>query len=821
MHRTIPRALVVICAIAASAACASAAESVKLAAPGRPPAPIVLSGDITVLKLTPQQKRQLSPAQLEERRQIELQATIVEDLAYHLEKMTGQRPEIIVADEAGAIPTPAIVLGDQAVQLGAMPQHQTTMGESFRLLTRDGRLLIGGESIYGVSHGLYQLLRELGCDWIFPGEEGEIIPRNESVTIGPLDIALKPDFEMRAPWYSGGRIIVKPEEFVLFDQWKLRQQQTHPGREHPRYLTGGHYWFYVLRNHRELLEKNPEMRALSRMPDGSLVRNWSQLESTHPAVIDLVVEDIRERFKTNGWPNDHTVAINIGPNDGTNYSVSPESIAASPRRMDPVSGEEDFTDLLIAYGNEVLTRLEDEFPNLYLGMLLYGAHTDYPMRYKPHPRFAIVIADITQSRYHSLLDPRSATRTYYRNILEQWAQLHREQGNPMGFYGYNWNLAENLLPYSKMKIWGQDLPYYHRMGVIGHNNEQDKAWSILGSHDYLMARMGWQIDLDWRQLLTHYCQLAFGAAAPHMEAYYLDLIDTQESAGIEAGAHYASEQILNLDFLDRAKAHMAKAAAAADTDVHRRNVDYFSQPVGMLDIFHQYRAAMKRFDFAAAKSRMDAMFAHFDAYQQKNPMMVSRYGRRYLERLQKPFIEQAVTYSTGDYRIVYQLPDALPTIFDPHAQGQFMGFYHPSMREKDLVTTRTYSTTWAAQGLGAYRPGAVWYRVRFDLPNGVGDQGIGLFVGAAEDEIHVWCNGDYIGSGHGFPRPFTFDLTEHAQSGQENLLALQVIKRSMVNEIWLGGLIYPSFVFAGPQLEQVAPRQEPLQRVLPGSGGTE
>jgi hypothetical protein len=818
------RLVVLLCLALLSALVALGAApdaAVTLATAGQPPAPIVVTGELTVTKLTPQQEKALPPAEREARREATLRGVLVEDLAYHLERMTGQRPPIIVTADPAAVPTPAIVLGELAGQLGATPAYQTTMAESFRLLTRDGRVLIGGESLYGVSHGVYQLLRELGCDWLFPGPEGELIPRRETLAAGPFDLAKKPAFEVRSPWYSGGRNIVTPEEEQLFAQWKRRHQQTHPGRQHPLYLTGGHFWFYLLSGKKALLTEHPEMRALNMKPDGTLERGWAQLESTNPAVVDLVIEELRAVFEKNGWPKDQAVAYNIGPNDGTSFSISPESLAVSSRRMDPVSGEADATDLLVHYINQVLERTKDEFPNLYLGMLIYGAHGDYPMRYRPHPRFALTFADITQSRFHSLLDTRSATRTYYRNILEQWGKLHAEQGNPMGFYGYNWNLAENLLPYSKMKIWGQDLPYYHRMGVIGHNNEQDKAWSILGPHDYLMARMGWDMDLDWRQVLKQYCTLTFGPAAPHFEAYYLDLIETQEAKGIEAGAHHAMDAVLDQAFLARAQEHVRQAAAAAQTDVHRRNVDYFSQPVGMLAFFHQYRQAARNFDFVGAKAGLDAMVAHFEAYQQKNSLLVSRYGRRYLERLQKPFVEQGLKYSTGEYRIVYPLPDALPTIFDPHAMGQHMGLYLPERREEGLLTTRTYSTTWAAQGLGMYRPGAVWYRVRFALPADTAGQGIGLFIGAAEDEIHVWCNGEYIGSARGFPRPFQFDLTKAARPGAENLIALQVIKRSMINEIWLGGLVYPSFVFAGPQLPQIAPNQTPLQRVLPGAGGAE
>jgi hypothetical protein len=792
------------------------AQDVRLAAPGQPPAPIYVSGPLENPQITPAQSRQLSAAEQESRRQVELLGEVVDDLAYHLERMTGRRPEIVITDDPAAVQAPAIVLDSLAVQLGATPQYETIMQESFRLLTRDNRVLIGGESAYGTAHGAYELLRQLGCDWIFPGPEGEIIPQRESVDVGPLDLAKKPAFEVRSPWYSGGPPIVTAEDVAQFAQWKTRQQQTHGRREHPKFLSGGHFWFYLINENRKYLGEHPEMRALVRQPDGTLVRGWAQLDPAHPGVVELTVKYIREMYKKNGWPNDRPFCMSIGPNDGGGFSVSPEAMAASPGRVDPITGDNDQTDLLVQYTNNVLKELEDEFPNLYPGWLLYSVHGDYPMRYKPHPRLALLIADITYSRYHSLLDRRSATRTYYRGILEQWAKLHQEQSNPMAFYGYNWNLAENLLPYSKMKIWGQDLPYYHRMGVIGHNNEQDKAWSILGPHNYLMARQGWDIDLDWRDVLKDYCRLAFGEGAPFMEQYYLMLIDTQESAGHEAGSYSAMHLIFNRDFIDRSRALFRRAAAAAKTPYHKRMVDYFSQPVTALDLYLQYRQAVTSFDFVKGKARFDAMVAHWDAYQKKNPDLVSRYGRRYLDWLFKPYVEQGLKYSTGEYRIVHRIPDALPTILDPTVQGQFMGYFHPELSDTGRMTTKTFSTTWDAQGLGAYRQGAVWYRICFDLPANLKGKGIGLYLGAVEDEVHVWCNGAYLGSGRGFISPFAFDLTAQARFGGENLVAMQVIRRNMLNEAGLGGLLYPSFVFAGPQLEQVAPRTERLQRILPG-----
>lgn len=780
-------------------------------------APVVVERPIDLPALSAREQRALSPAAREQRRQDELLKTIAEDLVYHLGKMTGTRPEIIVAGEAQP-PRPAIVLGAPAVKLGAVPAFETPTQESFRLLTRDGRVLIGGESVYGVAHGVYEWLRELGCDWIFPGEEGEVIPARARLAVGELDVARKPVFEVRSPWYSGGARIVNADEQAQFAQWKIRQQQTaYRDRPHPTFLGGGHYWASLIGRNRKFLEENPDLRALTRQPDGSLERTWSQLDAAHTGVVELTVQDIRQTFERNGWPKDYPVAMSIGPNDGGGYSVSPEALAAGAGRNDPVTGDQDQTDALVLYANRVLERLVPEYPNLYLGFYLYSVHADYPMRHKPHPHLALNIADITYSRFHSLLDKRSVTRTYYRGILEQWARLNREQGNPLSFYGYNWNLAENLMPYSKMKIWGEDLPYYAAMGVVGHNNEQDKAWSILGPHNYLMARMGWDTSLDWRQVLAHYCTLAFGAGAEPMEQYYLDLIDTQESAGFEAGGYASIHLIFDRGFVERARARFARAAAAAGTEVHRRNVDYFSQPVTALERYLDYRDAVTAFDFEKGLRAYEAMLAHWETYLEKNANLVSRYGRRYAENwLFGPYVKQAHQYSTGDYRLLHALPDALPTLLDPNVSGAFMGFQNPEVRDHSWMTTKTWSSSWEAQGLGPYRQGAVWYRQRFELPKTGEGEGIGLFIGAVEDEIHVWCNGQYVGRGRGFIRPFAFDLTAHVRPGGDNLLALQVVRRGMLNELWQGGLLYPSFVFAGPRLDQPAPLDDPPYRVLPG-----
>jgi hypothetical protein len=786
---------------------------------GQPKAKIYVTGPLKVAELKIKELNALSDSEKEARELAKQRGELIADLNYHIKKMSGFELEVVETGDPAQVKGPALVVGPLATKMGATAKETTPNGEAFRLLVKGDLALMGGESDVASRHAVYELLRRLGCDWIMPGAEGEIIPNLPGLVIKDMDVALKPDFQVRASWYSGGSPIIEKEEFAEYIVWLKRQQQTTRDQKFPAlFLSGGHYWDSLLRTYKAVLDADPSMRAQVRQLDGTIKPGTTQLDAANPKVVDLTVNDIKAQYKKSGWANDHAYTKSIGPNDGGGYSISAESFAAGADRVDPMTGDRDQTDVLINYLNQVVTRLKPEYPNFRAGYLIYSVHADYPQKYVPDPSLVFTFADITYSRYHSLLDRRSTTRAYYKSILDQWKALHEKQGNTYWYYGYNWNLAENLMPYSKMKIWGQDLPYYYSMGVLGHNNEQDKGWAILGPHNYLMARMGWDIKLDWKKVLTEYCAKAFGDGGPAMEKYYLMLIEQQESAGQEAGSFHAIGLIFDRAFVAKSKALFQEAKAAAKTDIQKKRVDYFSEPVQMLELYLNYREATYKFDFVEAQKQFDGMVALWENYYKQNPNLVSKYGYRYITRwLIKPYVTQAVKYSTGDYKIVHRLPDELKTAFDPHTKGAEMGMYRPEVSDKTWLKTKTYTSTWDAQGMGPYRPGSVWYRDTFTAPKELAEgQGMGLSIGAVEDTAQVWLNGEYLGMGKGFMVPFQFDLSKHIKLGQENTIAIQVIRRNLLNESGVGGLFYPSFVFVGPKLEKPAPANEPARRILPG-----
>ena len=743
-------------------------------------------------------------------------AVTVSDLNYHLKKMCGTELEVVITSDPARIRSPAIVIGSLANRLGAQPDGRSELGETFRLKTINGMLLIGGESPAAYAYGIYELLSHLGCDWVMPGINGEVIPERNDVSIGELDIEQGPSFSVRSPWYTGGDGAVTQKCREEFEQWKLRHKEQISWTWHPLSMSGGHVWDVLIRKYEKQFKENPEMLALVRQPDGTMKRQGPQLESTNPEVLNIFVDYIRDMFKKNNWPNDKNVCIGVGPADGTSFSESAESNLAGTGRLDPVSGDPDITDLQVLLCNQLIARIGNEFPNLRLGFYLYGVHAGYPMRYTPDNKVTIVIADITYSRFHGLNDLNSKTRAYYRKILEQWGDLQRKQGNNIFFRGYNWNLAENFMPYTKLKIWGEDIPYYKKMGVIGFYNECSKAWSVLGPSDYLEAKLTWNAALDWKKVLAEYCRNAFGKGAPFAEKYYLMLAERQSESGYEAGSYHSFALMYGNDFIKESFELLDAAEKEAEKAGEKQRVRFSRIPVEMLKHYLDFRNAYCSFDFISAKQKFEFLKNELQRYENIDPNLICRMSIHYLDRFYGKLVEEAAKYSTGKYRIVYSLPDRLKTAFDSSNCGQTMGFSNTEINDGDYIRTATFSSTWDAQGLMGYRPGSVWYRVPFNLSADLPGLPLGLFIGGADSIVRVWCNGKYVGMGQGFAKPFQFDLTELANSG-ENMLVIQV-QRSGNSEIGTGGLIYPSFIFAGPRMDSRAPKMEKLERILPGGG---
>ena len=722
----------------------------------------------------------------------------LDDLVVYMKKMSGATLEIKVVSNISECKTPAIIIGKLANELGAMPQNDSILHEAYRIIVKKDCLLIGANGASGAAYGIYEVLEKLGCDWVMPGDEGEEYPSKQTLTLPVMDISALPSFSMRSPWYSGGAGVILENEAVDFNRWKIRKKLQFAGFEHPLWLQGGHMWDALIAKNKDVYEKNPELLALVKMPDGTYTRKGPQIETTNPKNVEIAAQYIRDYFKRNNWSKDKAIRISVGPADGTWFSESRESIIAGGGRIDPISGEIDASDLVLKFANDIAELLGNEYPNLRLGYYIYSIHADYPKLYKPlKGKLSLQVADISYSRLHSMHDPASKSRRYFSGIMDAWAKIARETDTEMSFYVYNWNLADNFLPSCKLKMVGDDLAWYAKNNFIGHRSEWVKAWSVSGAQDYLMAEMSWNANLDWKQILKKYCVNSYGVeASPYIIDYYLDLVERQNQAGQEAGSYYAFNLFWDDNSIMAAEQKFNRALSVDGlTERQRKRIEYAKFPLDMLKRYFAFRKSYYNLDFISAEAQYNDMIDSLNKQVKVNPFTACRVAPKYLQIFLKKFVESGKQYSTGENQVIHAIPDRLITMLDSTNAGKSMGYYVPDISDKHCFTTATYTSTADAQGLSGFRGGSIWYRHHFNIPENFNEKKIGLFIGGADSIVHVWLNGEYIGKGEGFSMPFIFDITPNMNFGnKDNLLAIQV-QHPITSELGTAGLIYPSFIF--------------------------
>jgi len=198
------RVLSVIVIGAALAASAPAAELYEPA--GEPFVPIAASGRAQAQIVVP-----AKPTFLEEYAASELQA--------YLEKISAARLPIADPSQADRQAF-AFFLGntEQAERLGIQTDEQTLGRDGFVLRSVPGGLVVIGRNDLGTLFGVYELLeRYFGVRWFMPGQIGEHVPKQPSLTMGQVDLTFKPSFRVR--WVGNG-------------QWPLRQRMN-------AYVTAG------------------------------------------------------------------------------------------------------------------------------------------------------------------------------------------------------------------------------------------------------------------------------------------------------------------------------------------------------------------------------------------------------------------------------------------------------------------------------------------------------------------------------------------------------------------------------------------------------
>ncbi len=221
------------------------------------------------------------------------------DLQAHLAQITGAT--LPIQTDAAPLPRKAIVLGNARYldELGVKPDWKALGDEGYLIATRGDCLVIVGGPVRGTAYGVYAFLDErLGCRWFTPTVSR--IPKRSTLRIGHIDETYVPPLLYREPFWVEARDQDWNLRNRMNTSWIVRLDEAHGGC----FLYWGVHTFAQFVPPQTYFATHPEYYSLI---DGARRHETAQLCLTHPDVLALITERVREVFRSD--PNARVVDV--------------------------------------------------------------------------------------------------------------------------------------------------------------------------------------------------------------------------------------------------------------------------------------------------------------------------------------------------------------------------------------------------------------------------------------------------------------------------------------------------------------------------------
>ncbi len=519
------------CVVALSLAATTAAETLTLAAGGKPATTIVV------------------PAEADEHVQ-----AAASELQQYVVKLVGVELPI-VADDA-ELNTPAIFVGPcRQVQGGDLPPADANI-ESYAIRVRDGSLVLVGRQWYGTEFAVYSFLEDdLGIRWFVPGPLGEHIPEREQgeLTVEVSSRVVEPDFSPRI--WSGNHFFPewgrwnRHNKVSITNELPWRQFQNNTYRvfpadkyadEHPEYypLIGGKRW----------------------IPADDSYRYWRPCES-NPEVINATVEYARR------WLDAHPTAngFSVGMDDISHLCHCDRCIAHDP---DPEAHKRrEYSDRHYWFVNTLARELAKTHPDKYIGTLIYSIARKPPSTIDTlEPN---VFGFITQCEAEWW---REGLREEDMALTKEWRRRCRHLCR-YTYWGLGW-VTPRYFPH----YMAEALKFDHDLGFHGIYVEVYTNWPNTGPMIWAAGKLFWDASLDIDELLTEFTDNMFLEAAREMAAYY-DYLEETWKGGHPGRATWGHRRLstqvcsMTVEQLDECERLLAVALAGATTPVVKERIE--------------------------------------------------------------------------------------------------------------------------------------------------------------------------------------------------------------------------------------------------------
>ena len=447
----------------------------------------------------------------------------------------------------------------------------------------NGILYLAGQTPRTAVDAVMLFLREnIGARWLWPGTDGEFIPKHQEITFKNLKRRCIPGFPERSFWLCG--YDRRPADFEIFlsrnfattggcTEYNLpyppKKRKGEVDFIQKRILErgletryGGHTTFHTVP-----LKTRPELYALREGKRSARQLCWSHPDN--PKLIARHMVSVVKKFKS----DIHSYSLSVHDN---------EAYCQCRQCMQAVR-QGGYSRLYFHFADAIAEEIKKLHPGARVGSLAYLAYARLPgirlkhldwIEYCPYARCFSHAGDQCRPNRISFAE------------AERWCKT----GINVAIYGY---LFDALSPDVALP-WGNiikdEVVRYRQMGVIRLAPElglPDPAAPATGLHKYVTCRLAiylylqlmYQPELTVKEIIQDWCDTAYGKeAGGDMLAYHMAMLDAfgqvkSDLAGVFSRPNAISEELFAVPGLaERCESLLKSAERKAQNPRHLKNL---------------------------------------------------------------------------------------------------------------------------------------------------------------------------------------------------------------------------------------------------------
>jgi hypothetical protein len=741
-----------------------------------------------------------------------------EELQSVIEKISGARLSIVRAEKFEVPEGPAILLGATLARRANLGRRLDKLADDGLICTVKGSsLILTGRRARGTLYAVYTFLESLGCRWVMAGSFGELYPSLKTIST-TINRTENPSHTPRL-WYS-----CEPASADL-PRWTLRNKGNYvralgdPEVRLEHILGGILNWGAKHEKYRARVKRKYPVRKWSEaesklitvtvkkeiigLPDeyyalegGALYLNTPNM--SNPRVWEMYADYCIDFFNEN--PLEQYVSLSAA--DGLVIDHRPESRELDSLEFDPFIAAPTATDRFWFFLDHVIKKVVKVHPDKKFGVLVFSNNMSPPRIEQVHPNMALVFAPLSICPLHHVRDRKCKSNRTYRKWLEDWMLMARSSGAETYYFDYEplgfcWNSAM-ICP--RWAIIGKNYSWFHKLGLTGHTDLGQDEWAACGLDNYVMMRLYWNADRDYKDIVADYARARFGGAAGSMIEYY-EVLEKRmdEIPDLYDNEVWDNHMILTPEVRETCRTTLHKAKKLADTPRSRTHVqtmiDLQCSTDAMCDAVE---LADETADFGRAAKKMEKCFAVREKLSKFHPNFMCK---RRLGKQPQP------SWMTGGYYNLFRRCDkkikgmaaslALPRywkgMLDTRNHAWSLGYHNPEVSVQKL-DDQDVCVSPDLKYKTQHEPAAFFYRTDLKVPNSfAGKKRMTLFFpGIIGRMLQIWVNGEpVVFKQAGFPsvtwrdeeflannydHEREFDVTRHVKPGQQNTIVFRVFK---------------------------------------------